>query len=194
MTIDRFQESEPTGEDVRTIRYPSLSQRRRTARQVLNFTIFWCPVSDSSRRRMDSYCLSTRIVGTHLDRLSAAPHFRMETGGLKMGGFLWHIACFKEDAFVKNPNCHPERSEGSLRKTKCIIIADVWDSSSQAPRNDNGCFRLFYDVIKNDRLCIPGRLQQGGGRLRRGDRAESSGFPPLDIPQMGPPVPMPEKA
>jgi hypothetical protein len=28
------------------------------------------------------------------------------------------------DAFVKNPNCHPERSEGSLRKTKCIIIAD----------------------------------------------------------------------
>jgi hypothetical protein len=28
------------------------------------------------------------------------------------------------DAFVKNPNCHPERSEGSLRKTECIIIAD----------------------------------------------------------------------
>jgi hypothetical protein len=26
------------------------------------------------------------------------------------------------DAFVKNPNCHPERSEGSLRKTKCIIL------------------------------------------------------------------------
>ncbi len=31
----------------------------------------------------------------------------------------------KADAFVKNPNCHPERSEGSLRKTKCIIIADA---------------------------------------------------------------------
>jgi hypothetical protein len=32
---------------------------------------------------------------------------------------------YKLDAFVKNPNCHPERSEGSLRKTKCIIIADA---------------------------------------------------------------------
>jgi hypothetical protein len=31
----------------------------------------------------------------------------------------------KADAFVKNPNCHPERSEGSLRKTKCIIIANA---------------------------------------------------------------------
>jgi hypothetical protein len=30
----------------------------------------------------------------------------------------------KVDVFVKNPNCHPERSERSLRKTKCIIIAD----------------------------------------------------------------------
>ena len=29
------------------------------------------------------------------------------------------------NALVKNPNCHPERSEESLRKTKCIIIADA---------------------------------------------------------------------
>jgi hypothetical protein len=35
------------------------------------------------------------------------------------------LPCPRRDAFVKNPNCHPERSEGSLRKTKCIIIADA---------------------------------------------------------------------
>jgi len=44
---------------------------------------------------------------------------------VRLFGFSLKAAKAMGDALVKNPNYHPERIEGSLLKTKCIIIADV---------------------------------------------------------------------
>jgi len=38
--------------------------------------------------------------------------------------YLYKAAKNNNDAFVKNPNCHPERSEGSLRKRYYVIISN----------------------------------------------------------------------